>query len=50
MSSHQILQHHDILLDKYSEDRTRPNTYGMNLIKLCKRCSLFIANSRIDSD
>jgi len=47
MFSHQILQHHDIPLDRYSEDRARPNTYGMNLIELCKRCSLFIANGRI---
>jgi hypothetical protein len=44
MFSHQILQHHDIPLDRYSEDRARPNTYEMNLIKLCKRCSLFIAS------
>ena len=41
MFSHQILQHHDIPLDRYSEDRARPNTYGMDLIELCKHCSLF---------
>ena len=50
MFSHQILQHHDIPLDRYSEDRACPNTYGMNLRVLCKRCSLFIANGRIYSD
>jgi hypothetical protein len=50
MFSHQILQHHDIPLNRYSEDRARPNTYEMNLIELGKRFSLFIANGRIDSD
>ena len=27
MFSHQILQHHDVPLDRCSEDRSRPNTY-----------------------
>ena len=29
MFSHQILQHHDIPLDRYSEDRARSNTYNI---------------------
>ena len=29
-----------------NEDEGRTNPYGMKLLDLCRRCSLFIANSR----
>jgi predicted GTPase len=36
MFSHQILQHHDVPLDRCSEDRGRPNTYDSAMCHFLK--------------
>jgi len=35
---------------RFSNDKTRTNKYGNKFIELYKRCSLHIANGRLDKD
>ena len=44
------LEEKDIPLERYSQDVGRVNKYGTKLLELCKRCNLFIGNSRFYSD
>jgi hypothetical protein len=39
-----------IPLERFSEDKSRVNKYGQKLVELCKRCSLYIANSKVYKD
>lgn len=43
MYTYQILEQLNIPLERYNEDEGRTNPYGMKLLDLCRRCSLFIA-------
>jgi hypothetical protein len=37
-------------LQRYTQDKSRPNKFGRRLLELCQNCSLYIANSRIYKD
>jgi hypothetical protein len=49
MFSYSLLEK-NIPLHRASEDKGRINKYGTELLELCKRCNLFIANGRIFND
>jgi len=50
MYTYQILEQLNIPLERNNEDEGRTNPCGMKLLDLCRRCSLFIANSRLHND
>ena len=50
MYTSHILEQLNIPLERNNEDEGRTNPYGMKLLDLCRRCSLFIANSRLLND
>ena len=37
-------------LQRYTQDKSRPNKFGRRLLELCQNCSIYIANSRICKD
>jgi len=49
-SSYSVLKEKGIPIERFSNDKTRTNKYGNKLIELCKRCSVHIANGRLDKD
>jgi hypothetical protein len=45
-----VLKDNGIPIERFSNGKTRTNKYGNKLIELCKRCSVHIANGRLDKD
>lgn len=50
MYDFQNLLNHEIPLKRVSKCKGRTNNYGHKLLEVCKRNTLYIANSRIGSD
>ena len=50
MYDFQNLLNHEIPLKRVSKYKSRTNNYGHKLLEVCKRNTLYIANSRIVSD
>jgi hypothetical protein len=50
MHTYHILEQLNIPLERNNEDEGRTHPYGMKLLDLCRRCSLFIPNSTLLND
>ena len=50
MYTYHILEQLNIPPERNNEDEGRTNPYGMKLLDLCRRCLLFIPNSRLLND
>ena len=48
MYTSHILEQLSIPLERNNEDEGRTNRYGMKLLDLCRRCSLFIGMKLLD--
>ena len=47
---YQTLVKLNISLERVSQDKARPNTFGYKLADFCKKCNMYIVNGRIGKD